>query len=388
VFTHKRKIVWLVVCLAAVGIVWRVFFFGPAGPKNDGMYAPPVRIADARVQDIPHYLSGLGLVQASSDVLVTSRVDGELVRLHFAEGQRVGAGDLLAEIDPRPFQAKLDEALGSLARDEAQLQNARQDLSRYAKLVGGDFIAAQQYETQRALVRQYEGTVVADRAAVDAARLQLQYSRVTAPCSGRLGLKQVDVGNQIKSSDANGLVRITENVPCDIVFTLPEKFTSLVIQALREREKNPSAPPATVEAWDKEESNLLASGELVSMDSQIDASTNTIKLKARFSNNNESLYPNQFVVARLKARTIRNAVTIPSSAVQIGMRGAYVYVVDGDGTVHVREVGTGITVSGVCVIDKGLQADARVVTVGVDRLRDGMKVNIAATSQTPVVTPQ
>ncbi|MDR2056213.1 MAG: MdtA/MuxA family multidrug efflux RND transporter periplasmic adaptor subunit [Desulfovibrio sp.] len=379
----KRRIVWFAVGLAAMGFAWRVFFSDADGPRRGGMEAPPVRVAGARIQDVPHYLSGLGLVQASSDVLVTSRVDGELVRLHFTEGQRVGAGDLLAEIDPRPFQAKLDEALGSLARDEAQLQNARHDLARYAKLAGGDFIAGQQYESQRSLVRQYEGIVEADKAAASAARLQLEYSRITAPASGRLGLKQVDVGNQIKSSDAGGLVRITETVPCDVVFTLPEKFTPLVLSALRERERNPQAPCPPVEVWDKEENSLLAAGELLSVDNQIDPATNTIKLKARFANSDERLYPNQFVVARLKARTLKDAVTVPASAVQIGMRGTYVYVIDEKGVTRVREVTPGITVGGISVIDRGLRAGERVVTDGVDRLRDGLSAVIAASAETP-----
>ncbi|MDR2745140.1 MAG: MdtA/MuxA family multidrug efflux RND transporter periplasmic adaptor subunit [Desulfovibrio sp.] len=381
----RRLIVWLVVGLAAMGLAWRVFFYGTGGPQRGGMEAPPVRVASARIQDVPHYLSGLGLVQASSDVLVTSRVDGELVRLHFTEGQRVEAGDLLAEIDPRPFQAKLDESLGALARDEAQLQNARHDLARYAKLVGGDFIAGQQYESQRALVRQYEGIVEADRAAVNAARLQLEYSRITAPASGRLGLKQVDAGNQIKSSDSGGLVRITETVPCDVVFTLPEKFTPLVLRSLRERERNPQAPCPAVEVWDKEENNPLAVGELLSVDNQIDPATNTVKLKARFANSDEGLYPNQFVVARLKVRTLEDAVTVPASAVQLGMRGAYVYVIDEKGVARVREVAPGITAGGVSVIDRGLRADERVVTDGVDRLRDGLGAAIAASVETPAV---
>jgi multidrug efflux system membrane fusion protein len=381
----KRRIVWLAVGLAAMGLAWRVFFPGSEDPRRGGMEAPPVRVANVRIQDVPHYLSGLGLVQASSDVLVTSRVDGELVRLHFTEGQRVEAGDLLAEIDPRPFQAKLDEALGALARDEAQLQNARQDLARYAKLVGGDFIAGQQYESQRALVRQYEGIVEADKAAVSAARLQLEYSRITAPSSGRLGLKQVDVGNQIKSSDAGGLVRITETVPCDVVFTLPEKFTPLVLHALRERERNPQAPCPPVEVWDKEENSLLAAGELLSVDNQIDPATNTVKLKARFANSDERLYPNQFVVARLRARTLRGAVTVPSSAVQLGVRGAYVYVIDERNVAHVREVTPGITAGRVSVIDQGLRADERVATDGVDRLRDGLSAAIASSAETPAV---
>ncbi|BAV92191.1 MdtA/MuxA family multidrug efflux RND transporter periplasmic adaptor subunit [Candidatus Desulfovibrio trichonymphae] len=379
----RRKLPWLLAGLAALGLAWRIFFFGGEDAQRVSMQQPPVRVAIARVQDMPHYLGGLGTALASSDVLVTSRVDGELVRLHFQEGRRVRAGDLLAEIDPRPYEAKLGEALGTLARDEAQLANARRDLARYARLAGGDFIAAQQYETQRSLVRQHEGTVEADKAAMNAARLQLEYSRVTAPAGGRLGLKQVDEGNQIKSSDANGLVRITETSPCDVIFTLPGKFTPLVMRALRAGEANPDSVPPPVEAWDQEGKILLATGRLVSMDNQIDAATGTIRLKARFANTDERLYPNQFVNARLKARTLENTVTIPSSAVQLGARGPYVFVIDADNTARVREVAQGIATQGLTVIDRGIGAGDRVVTDGIDRLRDGIAVTVAAETQTP-----
>ncbi|MDR1778080.1 MAG: MdtA/MuxA family multidrug efflux RND transporter periplasmic adaptor subunit [Desulfovibrio sp.] len=386
--SRNRHVFFFFVILALLGLCWRLFFADQGGERaRGGPAAPPVRVAEARLQDVPHYLSGLGLVQASSDVLVTSRVDGELLRLHFVEGQRVRAGDLLAEIDPRPFQAKLDEAQGALARDEAQLLNARRDLVRYARLAGGDFIAGQQYENQRALVRQFEGTVEADKAAVNAARLQLEYSRVTAPCSGRLGLKQVDEGNQIKSSDTGGLVRITETVPCDVVFTLPEKFTSLVVRALRERENKQDSSPPPVEVWNKEEAQRLAVGQLVSADNQIDAATGTIKLKARFANSDESLYPNQFVVARLRVRVLQHVVTVPVSAVQLGARGAYVYAVDSENKARVRDVVVGITSGEISVLEKGLQAGERVVTDGVDRLRDGMGVSVTASAQTPDVVP-
>ena len=323
--TGRRRIyIWLALALAALLIVWRLFFAG--GPARPGMSmdAPPVRVATAVAQDVPHFLNGLGTVTPSSDVLVKSRVDGQLVRLHFQEGQRVKAGELLAEIDPRLFQAALDEAQGNLAKDQAQLDNARRDLTRYAKLAKGDFIAAQQYETQRALVRQYEGTVEADKAAVDSARLQLEYSRITAPVGGRLGLRNVDEGNQIKSSDSDGLVRITEVSPCDVLFTLPESQVPLVAQALRQREENPSLPPLPVQAWDREQKHLLAVGALLSLDNQIDAATGTVRLKARFPNQDEALYPNQFVNARLMVRMLKDAVTIPASAVQLGSRGSYV----------------------------------------------------------------
>lgn len=389
-----RRRFWWGVCLAAVVLMalmllWRCGNNGDRGPGM-GADAPPVRVAVAVVQNVPHFLNGLGTVLPSSDVLVKSRVDGQLQRLHFQEGQRVAAGDLLAEIDPRPFRAALDEAEGHLARDRAQLENARRDLARYARLAKGDFIAEQQYENQRALVRQYEGTVEADQAAVDSARLQLEYSRITAPVGGRLGLRAVDEGNQVKSSDAGGIVRITEVSPCDVLFTLPESQVGLVTQALRRREADPALPPLMVQAWDREQKRLLGVGELLSLDNQIDTATGTVRLKARFANADGSLYPNQFVNVRLLVQTLHDAVTVPAAAVQLGARGSYVYLVrkeDRDGqetdVALVREVKPGIAAGRLEVIDSGLAGGDVVVVDGVDRLRDGIRVRVAATMETP-----
>lgn len=386
-FTGRRRVL-LPLLLVVVGLLcWRLFFSGGSARKGMVMDTPPVRVAAALAQDVPHFLNGLGTVLPSSDVLVTSRVDGQLQRLHFKEGQRVKAGDLLAEIDPRPFQASLDQARGTLAKDQAQLENARRDLARYAKLAQGDFIAAQQFETQRALVRQYQGTVEADKAAVDSAALQLGYSRVTAPVSGRLGLRNVDEGNMIKSSDTGGIVRITEVSPCDVVFTLPESQVPLVVRALREHEDDVDRQPLPVQAWDRERKRLLDVGGLLSMDNQIDLSTGTVKLKARFPNAEGALYPNQFVNARLLVRTLHNAVTVPTSAVQVGSRGAYVYVAAKNAekreAVSVRQVTPGIATDTLTVIDKGLEPGEMVVVDGLDRLRDGIAVKIAATVETP-----
>ena len=389
---RPRRLWWglgLALVLGAAFLLWRC---GAAGGDRPGMGgdAPPVRVAIAVAQDVPHFLNGLGTVLPSSDVLVKSRVDGQLLRLHFQEGQRVAEGDLLAEIDPRPFQAALTEAEGHLARDKAQLENARRDLARYARLAKGDFIAEQQYENQRALVRQYEGTVEADQAAVDSARLQLEYSRITAPVGGRLGLRAVDEGNQVKSSDASGIVRITEVSPCDVLFTLPESQVGLITQALRRREADPALPPLTVQAWDREQKRLLGVGELISLDNQIDTATGTVRLKARFANTDGSLYPNQFVNARLLVQTLHDAVTIPAAAVQLGSRGSYVYLVkkeERDGqeadVALLREVTPGIEAGRIAVIDSGVAPGDMVVVDGVDRLRDGIRVRVAATVETP-----
>ena len=387
-FSGKRRYLLLLLLVLAALVCWRLFSGDGQARKGMNMEMPPVRVAPSLAQNVPHFLNGLGTVLPSSDVLVTSRVDGQLQRLHFQEGQRVKAGDLLAEIDPRPFKAALDQARGTLAKDQAQLDNARKDLARYATLAQGNYIATQQYETQRALVRQYEGTVEADKAAVDSAALQLSYSRITAPVSGRLGLRNVDEGNMIKASDTSGIVRITEVSPCDVVFTLPESQVPLVVQALRAHEDDVDRRPLPVQAWDREQKHQLDLGGLLSLDNQIDLSTGTVKLKARFPNTAGALYPNQFVNARLQVRVLQNAITVPASAVQLGSRGAYVYVAakndKGQDAVTVRPITPGITSNTLAVVEKGLEPGELVVVDGLDRLRDGIAVKIAATTETPI----
>ena len=386
-FSGKRRYLLLLLLVLAALVCWRLFSGDGQARKGMNMEMPPVRVAPSLAQNVPHFLNGLGTVLPSSDVLVTSRVDGQLQRLHFQEGQRVKAGDLLAEIDPRPFKAALDQARGTLAKDQAQLDNARKDLARYATLAQGNYIATQQYETQRALVRQYEGTVEADKAAVDSAALQLSYSRITAPVSGRLGLRNVDEGNMIKASDTSGIVRITEVSPCDVVFTLPESQVPLVVQALRAHEDDVDRRPLPVQAWDREQKHQLDLGGLLSLDNQIDLSTGTVKLKARFPNTAGALYPNQFVNARLQVRVLQNAITVPASAVQLGSRGAYVYVAakndKGQDAVTVRPITPGITSNTLTVVEKGLEPGELVVVDGLDRLRDGIAVKVAATTETP-----
>lgn len=379
----------------AVFFAWR-FFFGSSAKAPMGMMAgaaAPVRVAAAIAQDVPYFLNGLGTVAPSGDVLVQSRVAGQLLKLHFKEGQRVNTGAVLAEIDPRPFQAALDKAKGSLEQAKAQLANAKSDLARYAKLSKGDYIAEQQYENQKSLVRQLEGAVEASRGEVDSAALQLEYSVIKAPIGGRLGLRTVDEGNQITANDPAGLVRITETTPCDVLFTLPETQVSLVARALFRREKDKSLPPLMVQAWDREDQKLLGEGELVSMDNQIDQATGTVKLKARFANKDHALYPNQFVNARLLVETIKDAVTVPAAAVQLGANGSYCYVVAREEVadkiqevVKYRDIRPGVTDASIQVVDSGITIGEQVVVDGVDRLRDGMVVRIAATVETERVS--
>lgn len=399
-FTTQRSYRWWIV--AAIILAALTFFWWRSGPGGDaalrgGMPPVPVRVATVSSEDMPQYLLGLGTVQPSGAVLVRSRVDGQLMKVHFTEGQRVKAGDLLAEIDPRPFQNTLREVQGQLARDKALLENAKRDLARYAQLSKGDFIAKQQVETQRSLVRQYEGVVRSDEAQVSAAALQLEYSRIDAPMDGTLGLKQVDEGNMIRASDTTGLVRITQTEPSDVLFTLPEADLSALMAG--QREAAAKGESLLVEAWDRDQKNRLAEGRLLSIDNQIDTATGTVKLKARFANADQALFPNQFVNARLRVRIKPQAVTVPASAVQLGAQGSYVYAVEGQGKdakVRLRKVTTGwrtpqeTSVNGanatsgatsgagsgggkVEMLD-GVKPGERVVIDGVDRLRDGAAV--------------
>jgi multidrug efflux system membrane fusion protein len=374
----RRPGIWLLIALLLGGaFVWWRHAAAPtpdaAGGKHgfDKNRPQPVQVAPARQGDLGVYLSGLGTVTAANNVTVKSRVDGQLVRVLFKEGQAVKAGDLLAEIDPRPFQAALAQAQGQLAKDQAQLTNAEQDLVRYQTLIAQDSISKQQVDTQQALVRQLKGTLEADRGQVATAKLNLDYSRITAPASGRLGLRQVDPGNIVHASDANGLVTITQVTPIDVLFTLPESAISQVIKPLH------AGTELKVDAYDREQAAKLASGKLMTIDNQIDPSTGTVKLKARFTNEDASLFPNQFVNVRLLVDTLKNATLIPSAAVQRGTPGTFVFVVNADKTVSLRPVKLGPADGDNLSISSGLKPGETVVVDGADKLKDGARVMLA-----------
>jgi len=373
----SRWLVWPVLILLSIAAIYvaRTFNAGSeqqAQTVNGGKksHTTSVLAKAAEQGDLPVYLSGLGTVTGLRTVTVKSRVDGELVHAAFKEGALVKEGELLAEIDPRPFQVQLMQAEGQLLRDEALLKNAQIDLQRYQTLLEQDSIAAQQTATQAATVKQYQGIVATDRALVANAKLQLSYARITAPISGRLGLRMVDQGNIVKASDANGIVVITQTQPIAVIFTLPEDQLPAVMKQLH------AGKTLTVEAFDRSGKNKLAQGRLLAVDNQIDLNTGTVKLKSQFANDDTVLFANQFVNIKMQVDTLRDAVIVPSAAIQTGNAGTFVYVVKADQTVTARTVKLGaVHEERVAVLD-GLQANEMVVVEGADKLRENAKVKL------------
>jgi membrane fusion protein, multidrug efflux system len=342
------------------------------GPRGQDSNRPvPVSTQLAAVQpDFEVLLGALGTVIARNTVTVHVRVDGELMQVAFREGQMVRVGDLLAVIDPRPFQVALDNASATLEKDKAQLANAEVDLERYRSLIADDSIPKQQYDSQAALVQQDKALVLGDQAQVDNARLQLSFTHVTSPINGRVGLRQVDLGNVVHSADANGLVVITQVQPIDIVFPIPQEKLPAVQRRIA------SGAKLQVDAYDSDGKTLLSTGTLLTTDNQIDTTTGTVKLKAEFPNKDGILFPNQFVNVRLHLEKIEDALTIPAAAVQRGAPGLYAYVVKPDNTVQIRPLKTGPTEGDRIQILDGLAANDRVVVDGVDKLREGAAVDV------------
>lgn len=332
-----------------------------------------VEAASAELHDIPVVLSGLGTVAPLATVTVKSQISGYLTEVGFTEGQLVRKGDLLAQVDPRPYHALLEQYEGSLAKDQALLDNARLDLKRYQTLIKQDSVSRQTVDTQATTVRQYEGAVRTDRGLVEAEKLNLAYCRITSPIDGRVGLRQVDVGNYVQPSDSSGVTVVTEVSPISVIFVLPEDCVPQLRARLRQ---NASLPVA---AYDRSNTTKIAEGKLSAIDSQLDTSTGTLKLRAIFPNTDDALFPNQFVNARLLLNTVQGAITIPLAAVQNGADGKMVYVVDSDNKAHMRKIQTGVADSERIAVTDGLKAGERVVTDGANRLQEGATVSIAAT---------
>ncbi len=331
----------------------------------------PVRVARASAEPLQLRLKAVGTVTPLHTVVVRSRVDGELLRLHFQEGQQVKAGDLLAQIDPRPYEVKLAQAQGTQQQNLAELENAERQLQRYRELQKQNYVSGQELSDQQSKVRQLQGRRISDQASVDEARLQLQYTRITAPVSGRVGLRRLDVGNLVHASDTEGLVTLAQTAPISVLFTVPEPELPALLDAVQAQAGLP------VEAWDRGESKALAQGTLSSVDNRIDTATGTLKLRAQFDNASLALFPNQFVNVRLQLGE-HPALLIPDAAVQFGSQGNYVHIVDKDNKAQRRTVVLGPADEGRVAVRSGLQAGDQVVIEGIDGLEDGTAVEIVA----------
>jgi multidrug efflux system membrane fusion protein len=377
-----RPWVWIIALLvliaAGVGAWWWSGGGNNAAPEqakgkgrgDPGSRPMPVVAMAAHTGNIEVFINALGTVVPRNMLVVRSRVDGQLVSVAFKEGQNVKQGDLLAQIDPRPFEVQLTQANGQMARDQAQLKNAQVDLERYRTLLSQDSISRQQVDTQAALVTQYQGAIEADRGAVESAKLQLTYSRITAPISGRVGLRQVDVGNIVHASDGNGLVTITQVQPVGVIFPVPEDNVPRIVKRMQ------ADPDLPVEAYDRNGQVKLAEGKLITFDNQIDPATGPVKLKAEFANTNNVLFPNQFVNVRMGIETRENVVLVPSAAVQRGAPGTFVFLVNSDHSVTVRPVVVGAVQGENTQVQSGIATGDMVVVDGADRLREGAKVEL------------
>ena len=369
-FRRARPLLIVLGVAFAGGLLWGFWPRTEAGAGDD---APgktvPVRIARASAEPLVLRLKAVGTVTPLHSVVVRSRVDGELLRLHFQEGQQVKAGDLLAQIDPRPYEVKLAQAKGTQQQNLAELENAERQLQRYRELQKQNYVSGQELSDQQSKVRQLQGRRLSDQASVDEALLQLQYTRITAPVSGRVGLRRLDVGNLVRASDAEGLVTLAQTAPISVLFTVPEPELPALLDAVQVQ------PALAVETWDREEGRQLASGALSSVDNRIDTTTGTLKLRAHFDNHDLALFPNQFVNVRLQLGE-QAALLIPDAAVQFGSQGNYVHIVDKDNKAQRRNVVLGPADDGRVAVRSGLAAGDKVVIEGIDGLEDGTAVEI------------
>jgi membrane fusion protein, multidrug efflux system len=376
----RAGFIWLVLVAAAAGIGWYLWSHhqaAPSGGQGRAGQAPPQPVGAATIDkgDIRIMLNELGTVTSLDTVTVLTQISGQLTEVAYKESQVVKKGDFLVQIDPRPYQAALEQAQGTLAHDQGLLDQAKADLQRFVTLGRQDSIAQQQLDDQRYLVQQYTGTVLTDQGTVDNAKLNLAYCHIVSPIDGQVGLRLVDAGNYVQTSGTTGLVVITQMQPISVLFSVPEDNLPDIIQRWR------SGATLTVEAYDRANSRLLATGQLATLDNQIDTTTGTLKLRALFANPDELLLPNQFVNARLLVNTMQNTIRVPVPAVQRGEPGTYVYVINANNTVSVRPVKLGPTDGGYSAVLSGLQPGEKVVTDGTDRLRDGASVTVPPPGQ-------
>ena len=375
----QRRMFWLLIAVVSISIATYKLLISTGVmttrvnvPASKDIQRPVlVTTATAQKSNFEVYLKALGTVTPVNTVLVKSQVNGQLLQIYFKEGQLVKAGDVLAEIDSRPFQVQLSQAEGQLTRDEALLKNAEIDLARYKQLQAQDSIPEQQTATQESLAQQLRGTVKTDQGLIASAKLQIAYAKITAPVSGRLGLRQVDLGNMIQTSDANGLIIITQLQPITVVFSVPQDN----LPAILKRQRAGIASP--VYAYSQDGRTLLASGRLFAVDNQIDTTTGTVKLKALFENKANELFANQFVNIKMKVDTLIGATVIPTSVIQRGAAGTFAYVVGNDNVITVRPLQLGPTEGEIAAVTSGLNPGERVVIVGGDKLREGSKVELS-----------
>ncbi|HEX2939994.1 MAG TPA: efflux RND transporter periplasmic adaptor subunit [Rhodopila sp.] len=377
--SRSRRFRWgaaLLSVLAIAAIIWAIWFFPAARPPSkksgtDAAAAVPVLTVPAVAKDVPIYQDGLGTVQAFYTVTVKAMVDGPLVAVNVTEGQTVHKGDVLAQIDPRIYQAALDSAVAKKAQDEAQLANARLDLARYQKLVANNYTSAQQADTAKAQVAQVEAQVRQDQAQIDNARTELSYTTITAPIDGRTGIRLVDPGNIVHATDTTGLVVITQLQPIAVIFTLPQQALPAVTRAMQ------AGNPTALALAQGDSSTVLDTGTLTVLDNQVDPNTGTLKLKATFPNGRHLLWPGGFVTVRLRTDTAHDAVTVPPSVVQRGPDGSYLFVIGKDDKAQRRAITVGYQDEHVAIVTSGLKAGETVVTDGASRLADGTTVSIA-----------
>ncbi len=343
---------------------------GTAAGARTGTPPQPVGAATIGRGNVRVILSALGTVTPLATVTVKTQISGQLVQIAFKEGQLVNKGDFLAQIDPRPYQVALEQAQAALARDQASLRGAQVDLARYRTLVSQDSIARQTLDTQAALVATDQGTVQADQATIDSARLNLTYCHIVAPATGRVGLRQVDAGNYVQASDSNGIVVITQLQPISVLFSVPEDNIPQIQKQMK------AGTALSVTAMDRADVTQLATGTLETIDNQVDTTTGTVKLRAIFANDDEALFPSQFVNAKLLVDTLHNVVTAPSSAIQRGEPGTFVYTIGADNVVHVTPVTLGPQDGAMVAVTKGLSGGERVVIDGADRLKEGARVSV------------